>query len=304
MAENKPLRTFDDVFERLKNVGRTPVVVAGGEDVDALEAVYESYKIGIGTGILIGDKAKIENALSKFDDKSFVSDIISASTEEEKARLAVETVKKGGVLLKGTTKTATLMKAVLNKEWGLRGSGIMSSVAAFESDYEGRQKIVLISDGGIVMYPDVPTLVSLIDNAVFIAHKLGVLTPKVALLCAVESVNPDMPETLNASVITKMNARGQIKGCIVDGPLALDNALSSYAAGKKGIKSDVAGDADILIVPNIVAGNVLGKAVEYIAHKPLAVTVVGAKAPVMISSRSDRSESKLRSIALTILASK
>jgi phosphate butyryltransferase len=304
MTNSDQLKTFNEIFEHLKGSGRTPVVVAGGEDVDALEAIYEGFKIGIAEGILIGDKSKIESAISNFENKSFVKEIIDAHTEEEKARLAVETVKKGGVLLKGTTKTAILMKAVLNKEWGLRGSGIMSSIAAFESDYEGKEKIVLISDGGIVMYPDVPMLMSIIDNAVFIAHKLGVLTPKVALLCAVEMVNPDMPETLNASVIAKMNVRGQIKGCIVDGPLALDNALSTYAAQKKGIKSEVGGDADILIVPNIVAGNVLGKAVEYIAHKPLAVTVVGAKAPVMISSRSDRSESKLRSIALTILASK
>jgi len=299
------IKTFNEMFEYLKGgYGKTPVVVAGGEDVDAVEAVYKSHKIGIGTGVLIGDKTKIEGVLSKYKDKSFVSEVIDASSEEEKARIAVDTVRKGGVLLKGTTKTSTLMKAILNKEWGLRGSGIMSSVAAFESDYEGKEKIVLISDGGIVMYPDVPTLISLIDNAVLVAHKLGVETPKVALLCAVETVNPDMPETLNASVIAKMNARGQIKGCIVDGPLALDNALSTYAAEKKGIKSEVAGDADILILPNIVAGNVLGKAVEYIAYKPLAVTVVGAKAPLMIPSRADRSESKLRSIALTILASK
>ncbi|MGB9694598.1 MAG: phosphate acyltransferase [Caldisericaceae bacterium] len=298
------IKNFNEIFEQLKGFGRTPVIVAGGEDLDALEAVYDGYKAGIAEGVLIGNKEKIEAALHKFDDKSFVSGIISAPSEEEKARIAVDTVRNGGILLKGTTKTSTLMKAVLNKEWGLRGSGIMSSVAAFESDFEGKDKIVLISDGGIVMYPDVPTLIAMIDNAVFISHKLGIETPRVALLCAVETVNPDMPETLNASVIAKMNARGQIKGCIVDGPLALDNALSTYAAEKKGIKSEVAGNADILILPNIVAGNVLGKAVEYIAHKPLAVTVVGAKAPVMISSRADRSESKLRSIALTILASR
>jgi phosphate butyryltransferase len=298
------IKTFDEIFEHLKGLGRTPVVVAGGEDVDALEAVYEGYNIGIAEGVLIGNSDKIESALTKFEDKSFVSDIIDASTEDEKARIAVDTVRNGGVLLKGTTKTSTLMKAVLNKEWGLRGSGIISSVAAFESDYEDKKRIVLISDGGIVMYPDVSTLISLIENAVLISHKLGIEIPKVALLCAVETVNPDMPETLNASVIAKMNSRGQIKGCVVDGPLALDNALSAYAAEKKGIKSEVAGNADILILPNIVAGNVLGKAVEYIAHKPLAVTVVGAKAPVMIPSRADRSESKLMSIALTIIASK
>ena len=151
--------------------------MAGGEDVDALEAIYEGYKIGIAEGVLIGNRDKIESALTKFEDKSFVSDIIGTSTEDEKARIAVDTVRNEGVLLKGTIKTSTLMKAVLNKEWGLRGSGIISSVATFESDYED-EKIVLTSDGGIVMYLDVPTLISLIENAVLISHKLGVEIPK------------------------------------------------------------------------------------------------------------------------------
>lgn len=297
------IRTFDEMFEYLRGVGKTTVVVAGGEDIDAMEAVYDGYKMGICEGVFIGERAKIEKQIANFDDSGFVKEIVNIDSEEEKARMAVEKVKVGGILLKGTTKTATLMKAVLNKEWGLRTGRIMSSVAAFESDYEDRKKIVLISDGGIVMYPDVPTLLQVIENAVFVSHKLGVDIPKVALLCAVETVNPDMPETINASIIAKMNARGQISGCIIDGPLALDNAISAYAAEKKGIKSNVAGDADVLIVPNIVAGNVLGKSVEYIGHKYLAVTVIGAKAPVMISSRADRRESKLRSIALTILCS-
>lgn len=298
------IKTFEEMLVHLKDAGKTTIVVAGGEDVDAVEAVFDSYKMGIGEGIFIGNKRKIESLLANLDDTGFVKEIINVEKEEERARVAVDKVKEGGILLKGSVKTATLMKAVLNKEWGLRTDRIMSSVAAYESDYEERQKIVLISDGGIVMYPDVQTLIQVIENAVFVANKLGVENPKIALLCAVETVNPDMPETINASIITKMNARGQIKGCIIDGPLALDNALSTYAAEKKGIKSPVAGEADILIVPNIVAGNVLGKSVEYIAKKHLAVTVVGAKVPVMIPSRADRRESKLRSIALTILASK
>ena len=298
------IKTFNEMFVHLKDAGKTAIVVAGGEDVDAVEAVFDSYKMGIGEGIFIGNKGKIESLLANFDDTGFVKEIINVEKEGEVARVAVDKVKEEGILLKGSVKTATLMKAVLNKEWGLRTDRIMSSVAAYESDYEGRQKIVLISDGGIVMYPDVPILIQVIENAVSVANKLGVENPKIALLCAVETVNPDMPETINASIITKMNARGQIKGCIIDGPLALDNALSTYAAEKKGIKSLVAGEADILIVPNIVAGNVLGKSVEYIAKKHLAVTVVGAKVPVMIPSRADRRESKLRSIALTILASK
>lgn len=295
-------KNFNEIFDYLKGIGKTPIIVVG-EDKDSIEAVYDAYKIGIGEGVFVSDKTKIEKLLKDFDKKDFVKEIIHAETDEEKSKIAVEEVKSGGILLKGSVKTATLLKAVLNKEWGLRTDKIITSVAAFESNYEGREKIILLSDGGVVIKPDVDTLVKEIENAVFVANKLGNPLPKVALLCAVEVVNVDMPETLNASIIKKMNERGQLKGCVVDGPLALDNALSMYAKEKKGIVSDVAGDADILITPDIVSGNILGKSVEYIGGKPLAVTVVGAAKPIMIPSRADRAESKLRSIALTMIVS-
>ncbi|MGB9856152.1 MAG: phosphate acyltransferase [Caldisericum exile] len=296
-------KSFQEIIEHLKGVGKTPIVVVG-EDRDAVEAVFDAYKIGIGFGIFIGSKEKFDKIFEEFEDKGFIKDVIDSKDDEEKCKIAVETVKNEGILLKGSVKTATLLKAVLNKDWGLRTDRIITSVAAFESNYEGREKIILLSDGGVLIRPDIDTLVKEIDNAVFVANKLGNPMPKVALLCAVEVVNPDMPETLNAAMLRKMWERGQIKGCIVDGPLALDNALSVYAKEKKGIVSDVAGDADILITPDIVSGNILGKAVEYIGGKPLAVTVVGASRPIMIPSRADKAESKLRSIALTILISK
>ncbi|MFU2158386.1 MULTISPECIES: phosphate acyltransferase [Caldisericum] len=296
-------KNFQEIIEHLKGVGKTPIVVVG-EDRDAVEAVFDAYKIGIGVGIFIGSKEKFDKIFEEFEDKGFIKDVIDSKDDEEKCKIAVETVKNEGILLKGSVKTATLLKAVLNKDWGLRTDRIITSVAAFESNYEGREKIILLSDGGVLIRPDIDTLVKEIDNAVFVANKLGNPMPKVALLCAVEVVNPDMPETLNAAMLRKMWERGQIKGCIVDGPLALDNALSVYAKEKKGIVSDVAGDADILITPDIVSGNILGKAVEYIGGKPLAVTVVGASRPIMIPSRADKAESKLRSIALTILISK
>lgn len=295
-------KNFEEIFEHLKGVGRTPIIVVG-EDKDAVEAVYDAYKIGIGEGIFVGSKEKFEKILGDFETKDFVKEIVDVKEDEEKCKTAVNIVKKEGILLKGSVKTATLLKAVLNKEWGLRTDRIITSVAAFESNYEGREKIVLISDGGVLIRPDIDALVKEIDNAVLVANKLGNPMPKVALLCAVEVVNPDMPETLNAAMIRKMWERGQIKGCIVDGPLALDNALSMYAKEKKGIISEVAGDADILITPDIVSGNVLGKSVEYIGGKPLAVTVVGAAKPLMIPSRADKAESKLRSIAQTMLVS-
>jgi len=297
------ITTFAELFEQLKGNGRTTVIVAGGEDVDALQAVEQSYKLGFGEAVLIGDRQQIDQALASFSDTSFVKDILEAGSEEEKARIAVETVKQGGVLLKGTTKTSVLMKAVLNKEWGLRTGATMTSVAAYEDERDGDKKLVLMSDGGVIVAPDLNMLIAIINNSVEVAHKLGNPKPKVAILCAVEVVNPDMPETINAAILAKMSERGQIKGCIVDGPLALDNAVSKYAAEKKGIKSPVAGDADILICPGIAAGNILGKSIEYYAHRTLAIVIVGARAPIMVPSRSDRAETKLNSIALTILCS-
>ncbi|HEC93217.1 MAG TPA: phosphate butyryltransferase, partial [Candidatus Atribacteria bacterium] len=224
--------------------------------------------------------------------------------DTEKARKAVEKVKEGGTLLKGKIKTATLLKAVLNKEWGLRTGKIISDVFVFEDRREKEPKLVLMSDGGVNIRPDVNTLVAIINNAVEVAHQLGIETPKVALLAAVETINPDTEETINAGIISKMNQRKQITGCIIDGPLALDNAISEFAVQKKGITSPVAGKADILIVPDIAAGNIFGKALTYYANYPVGHVLVGTKAPVIISSRADKSDVKLNCIALSIKNSK
>jgi phosphate butyryltransferase len=161
-----------------------------------------------------------------------------------------------------------------------------------------------VSDGGVNIEPNINTLVSIVKNAVMVAHKLGKENPLVAMLAAVEVVNPDMEETIAAAVISQMNKRGQIKGCTIDGPLALDNAISQYAAKKKGIKSAVAGVADILIVPNMAAGNIFGKALAYYANFKNGHIIVGTKMPVMIPSRADTSDVKFNSIALAIASKK
>jgi len=297
------VKSFNELFERLKQKGRTRIIVAGGEDLEALKAVAESHRLGFGEGVLVGDPAKIEHSLGELGGRDYVREIIPADTDQKKARLAVEEVKKSGILLKGAIKTATLMKGVLNKEWGLRTDEVISSVCVYQDEREEEPRLVLMSDGGIVIRPDIKMMVSMIRNAVGIAHKLDNPEPRVAILSAVEVVNPDMPETLCAAQIAKMNDRGQIPGCVIDGPLALDNAISAFAAEKKGIASPVAGDADILIVPDIAAGNIFAKGLEYYAHYKMAITVVGTSAPVMIPSRADKSETKLNSIALTVALS-
>jgi len=298
------IKNFKGLFDNLKTKGRRKIIVAGGEDIESLKALKDCYDYGFGEGILVGDKTEIENTISLLGESNFVKEIIEAKDEVDKARKAVEKVKEGGTLLKGKIKTATLLKAVLNKEWGLRTNKIISDVFVFEDRREKEPKLVLMSDGGVNIRPDVNTLIAIINNAVEVAHKLGIEIPKVALLAAVETINPDMEETIKAGVISKMNQRKQITGCIIDGPLALDNAVSEFAAQKKGITSPVAGRADILILPDIAAGNIFGKALTYYANYQVGHTLVGTKVPVVIPSRADKSEVKFNCIALSILCSK
>ena len=298
------IKSFKELFANLKTKGREKIIVAGGEDIETLKALKDCYDYGFGEGILVGEEVEIKKSISKLGEDNFVKEIIGVKDDEDKARKAVEKAKEGGTLLKGKIKTATLLKAVLNKEWGLRTGKIISDVFVFEDKREKNPKLVLMSDGGVNLNPDVKALVSIIENAVEVAHKLGIEIPKVALLAAVETINPDMEETIKAGMISKMNERNQITGCIIDGPLALDNAISEFAAQKKGIASPVAGKADILIVPDIAAGNIFGKALTYYANYQVGHTLVGTKAPVIIPSRADKSDVKLNCIALSILYSK
>jgi len=298
------INSFKELFDNLKSRGKERIVVAGGEDGETLKALKECYECGIGEAILVGKKSEIEKAVVEVGDDKFIKEIIDAKDDAEKVRKSVEKVKEGGTLLKGKIKTATLLKGVLNKEWGLRTNRIISDVFVFEDRRTENPRMVLMSDGGVNLKPDIKTLVSIVNNAVEVAHKLGIEIPKVALLAAVETINPDMEETIKAGVISKMNQRGQITGCIIDGPLALDNAISEFAAKKKGISSPVAGKADILIVPDIAAGNILGKAFTYYANYQVGHTLIGAMAPVIIPSRSDKSDVKLNCIAFSILCSK
>lgn len=294
------LKNFDDLLSFLKECGKRKIIIAGAEDIEAVKAVKESYDMGIGEGILVGDPRQIDSLLEEIGDKSFVKSIVEALTDEQKGYFAVQEAKKEGVLLKGNIKTSTLLRAVLNKEWGLRTDKVMSDVFVFQDSSQEKERLTLMSDGGINIKPDLNTLISIINNAVEVSSRLGNEMPRVALISAVETVNENMEDTINASIIAKMNQRKQIKGCIIDGPLALDDAISLYAAEKKGIKSAVAGVADILIVPNITAGNMFGKSINYYAKFKNAHIIVGAKSAVLIPSRADVSEVKFNSIALAI----
>ncbi len=292
------LRNLNELVEMIRGKKKV-VAIAGAEDKEAIKAVSEARELGI-SAILFGKKEIIEKNLSEI---GVEYPIVDCRTDEESSKWAVKYVVDGKahIVMKGLVKTSTLLKAVLDKEYGLRTERLLSHITLLE--VPGINRLIFLTDGGMVIRPTLEQKVQIIENAVNVAKKLGYEMPKVGIIAAVETVNPDMPETLEAALIAKMNERGQIKGCKIDGPLGIDNALSVYAAEVKGIKGEVAGHADILVVPDIHSGNFLGKSAVYFANGRIAGIIAGAKAPVIVISRADTSDSKFVSIALAMALS-
>lgn len=297
------IKNFDQLLEKLRNQKeKKTVVIAAAQTESAIEAAVMAKKENLANSLLVGDKEVIEQIITeKFPEFSGQFEIEDTGKDMQKACIkAVETIhqNRAQIILKGKADTALLLKAVLDKEKGLGTGEVMSDVLAYETP----EKLILMSDGGIVLYPDLKEKISIVKNAVKVAHSLDNPNPKVALLAAVEVVNPKMQCTLDAAMITKMNHRKQITGCIVDGPLAFDNAIDMEAAKIKGIESPVAGQADVLIVPNIEAGNIFGKSLTYCAKYRVAHVVMGTKAPILIASRADNAETKMLCMAMGIAA--
>ncbi len=296
------IKNFDELLVKARNIKNKTVIVAAAQTPTAVEAAVMAKKEDLADCVLTGDKEQILEYLEK-NKPGFIDsfEIIDTGNDPSTgAKKAVELVKqgKGHLILKGKCDTGTLLRAVLDKENGLRTGSIMSDVLAYETP----GKVVLMSDGGFIPLPGLKEKVSIVKNCVRIAHGLGNKNPKVALLTHTEVVNDKIPSTVEAAIITTMNKRGQIKGCLIEGPLAFDNAVSKKAAEMKGIKSEVAGDADILVVPNIEAGNIFGKTLTYYCHYRVCHVVMGAKVPILIASRADDVETKFLSMALGILS--
>ncbi|MGG1573704.1 phosphate butyryltransferase [Fictibacillus sp. NRS-1165] len=291
-------------LEQLLNSNSTDskkvVAVAAAEDEEVILSVKQAYEKGIASFILAGNKEKIQFLLRQHELKEGEDLQIVEANPENTAMEAVKAVSGGqaDILMKGHIPTADLLKAVLHKENGLRTGKVLSHVAAFE--VPGFDRLIFLTDSGMNIVPDLQQKAQIIENAVQVARGIGVAMPKVAVLAAVESVNPNMQATLDASALAMMNRRGQIKGCIVDGPLALDNAISVKAAEHKGISGEVAGQADVLVVPAIETGNALYKSLIYFANAKVGAVVAGARAPIVLTSRADTAESKLYSIALAV----
>jgi phosphate butyryltransferase len=297
-------RNLDFLVEESVSGSTMRLAVAAAQDVEVLKAVHDAAKREVVEPVLFGDLRKIEAIAKDLGIDLSPFELVDESDEAAAAEKAVKSVSSGesDLLMKGNVKTATLLKAILNKEWGLRAGSLLSHLFLFHIPRMG--KVFGMTDGGMTMYPDLKTKQVIIENAVACYRRLGVECPKVAVLAAVEVVNPEMPCTVDAAALTQMNRRKQIKDCIVDGPLALDNAVSEASARHKGIESEVAGRADILIVPDIDAGNMMGKVMSYMAGGVGAGVILGARCPVVLTSRFDTAATKLHSIALGALLAK
>lgn len=297
------LRTFDEVLNKAKGYGPKKIAVASAGAEDVLKAVEAARKEGLADSILVGDKKEIIQIANKKGIDPTNYEIIDLLDKTEATRCAVELArnKKASILMKGMIGTARLLKAILDKEIGLRTDRMLSHVYTLQ--IKGYDRLLTVTDGAMSINPNLEQKAQIIQNAIYYAHSIGIEKPKVAAVAALELVNSDMPATIDAACLAKMSDRGQIVGGIVDGPLGFDNAISKEAAKHKGLESPVSGEVDIILVPNIESGNILSKGLVYLANAVPAGLLLGAKAPVVLVSRSDSTQSKLYSIALGVLMS-
>ncbi len=296
---------FKALVTAAEKKGKMKVVLAVSEDHESLEALATAHKEGLAEPILVGDKAKTTDLCNGmgFDIKNFA--VYDEPDPAQAIEKAVDIVRKGdaGALMKGLVDTGKLLKAVLDKEKGIKVAELLTHVMLI--GVPSYPKIMLISDVAMVIRPDLPQKIKIIQNAVTVARVMGIEKPKVAVLCAVEKVNYEhMPETVDAAILSKMAERGQLGSIILDGPLALDLAVNPESCRIKKLVSPVCGDADILIVPDIVAGNVFYKSfTQFMPEHKSAGVIMGAKCPVILLSRSDSADCKFYSIALANLLS-
>lgn len=297
------IRSFQELIEKVQNGEPQTLSVAVAQDEDVLLSVYNAYKNRIIKGAyLVGNEKEIRAIAESKNIDISAFEIVNEEEKPEACATAIKLVKEGKASLpmKGFVDTSVALKALLNKEYGLRTGNLICHVGVME--VAGFDRLFLLSDSAMTIAPTLEQKVDLIKACTQIAHAMGNENPKVAVLCAVEKVNEKMPATLDAAELTRMNEAGEITGCMVKGPLAMDNAVSVEAARHKGIDHPVAGNADILITPDIEAGNILNKSMEYFARCEKAGCIMGAAKPMVLTSRASSDTSKMNSIALAVLA--
>ncbi len=295
------MRSFNDVIKYAKERGPKTISVACSQDKEVLMAVDIAKREGIAKAILVGDIEKTKSIANELNIDLSEYELIEEKDLAKASLKAVSLVSEGkaDMVMKGLVDTSIILKAVLDKEVGLRTGNILSHVAVF--DVKGYDRLFFITDAAMNLAPDLKSKKQIIENACVVTNALDIEIPKVAVVCAKEKVNPKMPDTVDAKNLEDMCKNGEIKGCIVGGPFALDNAVSEEAAKHKGIDNPIAGKADILLAPDIEAGNILYKSLVFFAESKNAGVIVGAKAPIILTSRADSEETKLNSIALGVL---
>lgn len=291
---------MDRIEKQITGRGIGRIAVAAAHDDAVLQSLIPLYEKRLIQPTLIGDKEAIFRIADELSMNLDGINIIKETDERKCAEVAVNLVGSGeaDIIMKGHLQTADLLHAVLEKEKGLRTGNLLSHCGIYE--VPGYHKLLLVTDAGINIAPDLKQKTQIIQNALLVMQSLGVERPKVAVLAAVELVNPAMQATLDGAALAKMAQRGQLGNCVVDGPLAMDNAISLHAAMEKHIVSEVAGDADILLVPDIEAGNILVKAMVFLYQARACGVITGAKVPLVVTSRAESSDTKYNSILLAL----
>jgi phosphate butyryltransferase len=298
------LNTLNDLKSIVTGSPKKKLILAAAQDQHSLGAVIKAWKENIVEPILVGDIESIQNICSSNNYDITGLRIIHEPDVLKSIEMSIKMVsnKQADVLMKGMVGTSSLLKGVLNKEWGLRTGNLLSHFALFEVDTY--HKVIAVTDVAMNIAPNLKDKIAIVNNSVSCLLRLGYKMPKVAVLGAVEMVNENMEATLHAALLSKMNQRDQIKNCIIDGPLAFDNAVSLESARHKGIKSEVAGDTDLLLMPDIEVGNVLYKSLVFFAKAKVASIILGASAPIVLTSRSDSEQAKFDSILLAAASCK
>lgn len=297
--------SFDELVAKVKGCpDRKRMAVAAAGDKHTLEAVLHARKEGIIEPVLVGDKPVIVKILEQLGESVPEEDIYDEAELSAACEKAVALVREGKAdfLMKGKVDTGVILKAVVNKEHGLGKGGVMSHFTMFE--VPTYHKILLPVDGGMVTYPTLEQKKAIIENTVGALRDMGYECPKVGVLSCIEKVNPKMPETVDARELQEMNERGEIAGCIVEGPISYDCAVNREIAQLKGLDSRIAGDVDVLVAPNIHAGNIMGKMLTCTCNAKLAGFVVGARCPIVLTSRGSSAEEKYLSIVISAAAAR
>lgn len=299
------IRTFEELRERARSLGPRRVGIVVADDEVGLLAAAGAAELGLAVPVLIGNESRIRSKIRELSLDALINEavFVGAADSAIAAATAARMAHEGeiDILLKGHLRTDELLRAVLDKQYGLRAGRLLSDVLLYEDTLAGYRRLVGITDGGLNVLPTLDHKKQIVQNAVDVLHAIGIACPKVAIMSATEAVSESVPSTMDAKSLSEMAARGEFGEADVYGPLALDNALLESAAKAKGITAKVAGRADCMVVPNIESGNLLGKAVKYLGGSQCAHVVVGAKVPVLIPSRVESVDDKINSVSLGVL---